>query len=177
MTNTQYSIRQLLCSAIFFMALLPLSIGQVAYDLDENEKLGSLNSTDKEVVLRSVTEDIYYMASEVDQLPSIGKTCEYVSDPNACTAQLLNQYITEHLEVPQRNVTKGTYVKEVEFVVSENGKVEDTVIISSKGDAFCKPCNTSIINVLAEMTDWIPGIKDGEIVATKMTFPIVFNIR
>ncbi len=86
----------------------------------------------------------------------------------------LSQYVENHLDYPQQALddNKEGTVK-VSFVVDENGKVSDPVVIGNKvGDGL----DEEAIRVINNMPKWKPGMVKGKNVKTRLDLPITFQV-
>jgi protein TonB len=87
----------------------------------------------------------------------------------------LEDYITNNIEYPQMavdNNKEGTV--NVQFVIDENGKIENAKVIGSKlGDGLDEAAETAI----SRMPKWEPGKVKGKNVKTRLTLPVTFKIE
>lgn len=87
----------------------------------------------------------------------------------------LEEYVTNHIEYPQMAIDdnmQGTV--NVQFVVNENGKVEDAKVVGSKlGDGLDEEAE----RIISQMPKWTSGKVKGKAVKTRLTLPITFKIE
>ena len=83
--------------------------------------------------------------------------------------QLIDNKKSIPIEAQQRRLDGVAYVG---FVVNAKGRLENVVVVQSTHAMF----NSEAVR-LVSMTDgdWIPGIKDGEIVSMAVTIPLTFK--
>jgi periplasmic protein TonB len=87
----------------------------------------------------------------------------------------LSDYIANHIDYPQMAIddNKGGTVN-VQFVVDENGKVQNAKVVGSKlGDGLDEEAE----RVIASMPKWDAGMVKGKPVKTRMTVPITYQIE
>jgi len=84
-------------------------------------------------------------------------------------------YVKNQLEYPEWEAEQGIegYVV-ANFVVNKEGKVEDIKILKSVTGS--ENFDAEVIKVIQQLPDWIPGEKDGELVAVQFTLPILFEL-
>ncbi|HEV8286919.1 MAG TPA: energy transducer TonB [Chitinophagaceae bacterium] len=87
----------------------------------------------------------------------------------------LEDYITNSIEFPQMAIDdnkEGTV--NVQFIIDENGKVEDAKVIGSKlGDGL----DDEAVRVISRMPKWEPGKVKGKNVKTRLTLPVTYKIE
>ncbi len=87
----------------------------------------------------------------------------------------LEEYITNKIEYPQMAVDdnkEGTV--NVQFVIDENGKVENAKVIGSKlGDGLDEAAE----HVISRMPKWEPGKVKGKAVKTRLILPVTYKIE
>lgn len=87
----------------------------------------------------------------------------------------LENYVSNHMEFPQMAIDdnkEGTV--NVQFVVDENGKVQDAVVVGAKlGDGLDEEAE----RVISAMPKWTPGKVRGKSVKTRLTLPITLKIE
>jgi len=87
----------------------------------------------------------------------------------------LSDYITNHIDYPQMAIddNKGGTVN-VQFVVDENGKVQNAKVVGSKlGDGLDEEAE----RVISTMPKWNAGMVKGKPVKTRITVPITYEIQ
>lgn len=144
-----------------------------AYDYPTALKSKQTKATDLSTL--SVQTDPIYQ--EVDEMPRY-PGCEEVTDKKErqdCSNKKLLTFIYTNVKYPkeaQKNGTEGITI--IEFVVKNNGHVGDFKIMKPLGDG----CDKAALAALEKMADtqWIPGIKDGKKVNTKMVIPVKFKL-
>lgn len=83
------------------------------------------------------------------------------------------KYLIENLKYPKaakENNVEGMVM--VTFVVKSDGSVSTPEILRGIGEG----CDEEALRVVANSGIWIPGKKDGKIVATRMILPIQFKM-
>jgi len=87
----------------------------------------------------------------------------------------LENYITNNIEYPQMAIDdnkEGTV--NVQFVIDENGKIENAKVVGSKlGDGLDEEAE----QVISKMPKWEPGKVKGKNVKTRLTLPITYKIE
>jgi protein TonB len=86
----------------------------------------------------------------------------------------LSQYVENHLDYPQQalNDNKEGTVR-VSFIVDENGKVSNPMVVGNKvGDGL----DEEAIRVINSMPNWKPGMVKGKTVKTRLDLPITFQV-
>jgi protein TonB len=103
-----------------------------------------------------------YDATEVRPMYSGGQTA-------------LSKYIGDHIDYPQMAIDdnkEGTV--NVQFVIDENGKVQDAKVVGSKlGDGLDEEAE----RVISTMPKWSAGTVKGRPVKTRVTVPITYQIE
>ena len=87
----------------------------------------------------------------------------------------LSNYIANHIDYPQMAIDdnkEGTV--NVQFVIDENGKVQNAKVVGSKlGDGLDEEAE----RVIATMPKWNVGMVKGKPVKTRITVPITYQIE
>lgn len=87
----------------------------------------------------------------------------------------LENYVTNRIEYPQMAIDdskEGTV--NVQFIVNENGKVQDAKVIGSKlGDGLDEEAE----RIVSGMPNWNAGMVKGKPVKTRVTLPIIYKIE
>jgi periplasmic protein TonB len=87
----------------------------------------------------------------------------------------LSDYIANHIDYPQMAIddNKAGTVN-VQFVIDENGKVQNAKVVGSKlGDGLDEEAE----RVIASMPKWNAGMVKGKPVKTRITVPITYQIE
>ncbi|HKL02255.1 MAG TPA: TonB family protein [Cryomorphaceae bacterium] len=88
--------------------------------------------------------------------------------------QALFNFLGEHTRYPQRGRDAGLQGKVyIEFVVNENGDVEQVAILKGLGMGF----DREAIRVISAMPKWKPGLQNGKKVAVRYRLPIHFILQ
>ena len=106
-------------------------------------------------------------AEEVDQpFTIVEQTAYFPGGPNAFSA-----FLIENIQYPQKAMRLRVEGKVyVQFVVNEEGKVEDLAVVKGIGAG----CDEEAVRVLSLMPDWIPAEQRGRKVKQKMVQAITF---
>ena len=87
----------------------------------------------------------------------------------------LSDYITNHIEYPQMAIDdnkEGTV--NVQFIVDENGKVQDAKVVGGKlGDGLDEEAE----RIISQMPKWTAGKVKGKAVKTRLTLPITYKLE
>ena len=87
----------------------------------------------------------------------------------------LEDYVTNNIEYPQMAIDdnkEGTVL--VQFVIDENGKVEDANVVGSKlGDGL----DEEAARVISKMPKWEPGKVKGKNVKTRLVMAVTYKIE
>jgi TonB family protein len=87
--------------------------------------------------------------------------------------EALIQFIQANIVYPEEAKKNGLQGKVfVSFVIDESGVVSDSKIERSINPALDKEA----LRVVKQMTEWIPGKKDGKPVKVSLTLPIMFAL-
>ena len=112
---------------------------------------------------------------EVDEMPRFPgceeKTLEERED---CAQHEMLMFIYTNIKYPQEARDKniqGTVV--TRFVVGADGKIRDANIVRKIGGG----CDETVLEIVAQMPDWIPGKKDGKNVAVEYNLPVKFKLE
>jgi protein TonB len=87
--------------------------------------------------------------------------------------QAMMEYLKKNLRYPtvaRENGVEGRVI--VRFVVNEDGKVSDVVIMRDIGSG----CGQEAVRVVSMMPKWIPGKQNGRAVKTFFTLPVTFRL-
>jgi TonB family protein len=91
--------------------------------------------------------------------------------PGGLTA--LSEYIYDNLEYPEKARQDGIEGKvTVEFIVNEEGEVEDANVFRSTYQGF----DEAALKVFRNMPDWKPGSQRGKAVRVKIQVPVEFKL-
>jgi TonB family protein len=87
----------------------------------------------------------------------------------------LSDYITNRIEYPQMAIDdnkEGTV--NVQFIIDENGKVQDARVVGSKlGDGLDEEAE----RIISVMPKWTPGKVKGKPVKTRLSLPITYRLE
>ncbi len=87
----------------------------------------------------------------------------------------LEDYVTNNIEYPQMAIDdnkEGTV--NVQFVVDENGKIENAKLVGNKlGDGL----DDEAVQVISKMPKWEPGKVKGKNVKTRLTLPLTYKLE
>jgi len=87
----------------------------------------------------------------------------------------LEDYVTNNIEYPQMAIDdnkEGTV--NVQFVVDENGKIENAKVVGNKlGDGL----DDESVQVISKMPKWEPGKVKGKNVKTRLTLPLTYKLE
>ncbi len=102
--------------------------------------------------------------------------CEGISNKDEqrdCFNSWIQRFIAQNTKYPPlaREIRLQGKVY-VNFVISENGEVEEVTLVRGEHDLL----NTEAIRVLSAMPKMIPGKQQGKVVKMKMTIPVNFKL-
>jgi TonB family protein len=101
---------------------------------------------------------------QVDELPTFGTGHQFSA---------LYEYIAKNLQYPadarKRRVEGKVYA---EFVVEKDGSLSNVKVAKGIGAG----CDEAVVRVVKSLPKWNPGQKDGKIVRTRFTLPVVFKM-
>jgi TonB family protein len=84
-----------------------------------------------------------------------------------------SQMIQDNLKYPQQARDKNTEGKVfVQFIINEDGKISNAVILKGIGDG----CDEEAVRVILLSPNWIPGKQKGMPVKQRMVLPITFKL-
>ncbi|MDR0798273.1 MAG: TonB family protein [Dysgonamonadaceae bacterium] len=84
------------------------------------------------------------------------------------------QWLSNRIKYPAIAVEKGIQGQVVlRFVVNKDGSVSDVKVVKSLDPS----CDKEAVRVVSSMPKWIPGRKNGELVATYFTLPVTFKLQ
>lgn len=106
--------------------------------------------------------------------PICSDVCKETTNPDACTAQLMNEKFRE-VELPPNIAFPSGYsgVEYVTFEVQTNGKVHVYQVV--KQSVICPPCIQTAVNLVASLDEWYPAMEDGIYVKSKVVVPVYFK--
>lgn len=124
------------------------------------------------VYIGDLTDPIY---KEVDEMPRFPGCEDKTGDiRKECSQKELLMFIYKNIKYPKEARDKdieGTVVSR--FVIGKEGKVRDAKIVRSIGGG----CDEAVLEIVAQMPGWIPGVKDGEKVAVEFNLPVKFKLE
>lgn len=113
--------------------------------------------------------------AKVGHGPVCSNTCNYTTNPNACTEALMQEKLKD-VELPNFTYPRGySGVEFVTFEVQTNGKVNGYQVV--KQSVLCPPCIQKAVNLVAELGEWHPAIQDGITVKSMVTVPVYFKMK
>lgn len=84
------------------------------------------------------------------------------------------EYLGEHIKYPKDAKERGASGRiAIKFVVEEDGKINEAEIANKEYD---EQLGQIALDVVSNMPDWKPGMKDGKPVRTYFTVPVVFQL-
>lgn len=123
----------------------------------------------------AVDTDKVYGSDDLDQMPLFSADCLTAKDRSKCSNDALKAYLRKNIDYPDPALEKGhDGLERIFFVIDENGKIEGNIKVISK-DKPCKGCAKAAVEAIAEMPAWVPGMKNGQPVKTKLVLPVEFN--
>lgn len=170
------------------VALMTLGLGTMSCD-DQTSSADQTNEDKMEINSETPPENInqspkpvqvsnkkeVYEHTEVDVKPMFSDKCLNQEDPWACTVSEVTQFVQQNIEWPEKALGQNQEgVEEVTFVVLQDGSLARVKHVVSK-DRPCDGCQQAAVDVVGKMDEWIPGEKDGEKVAVRLTLPIRFR--
>lgn len=96
------------------------------------------------------------------------------ADQKNCAQEKLYQYIGSTIKYPasaREHGIQGTVI--VSFVVDATGEIQNVKVLRGIGGG----ANEESIRVIENMPAWVPGVQDGQKVATVFTMPIKFVLQ
>ena len=118
-------------------------------------------------------------SAEVDEMPRF-PGCEDISndaEKQTCSTKKLVEYVFANLKYPKDAAKKeieGTVV--AQFTVEPNGLISSIQIVKGLHPS----CDVEVVRVLETTNDmgsrWVPAMKDGKPVETKLTLPVNFKL-
>ncbi|MBO7239226.1 MAG: energy transducer TonB, partial [Bacteroidaceae bacterium] len=87
----------------------------------------------------------------------------------------LVNYLSQNIKYPRisrDNNSQGRAL--VQFVVNNDGSIQDVEIIHSTGDIYL---DKEAVRVVESMPEWKPGYQDGKAVRVKFCLPINFRLQ
>ncbi len=87
----------------------------------------------------------------------------------------LSEYIRTHLQYPPEQREKSVEgTTSVQFIVSEEGRIGDAVIVRSSGDAAL---DAEALRLVRAMPRWKPGRQQGMQVPVLFVLPVTFKLK
>ena len=101
---------------------------------------------------------------QVDELPTFGSGQQYNE---------VYEFIARNLQYPDEARRKGIEGKVLaKFVVEKDGTITNVAVVKGIGYG----CDEATVRVVKLLPKWNPGKKDGRVVRTRFTLPIVFQL-
>lgn len=115
------------------------------------------------------------ICKDADEMPRFpGCEEKTVEERDDCAQYEMLMFIFDNIKYPQeardKNV-KGMVV--TRFVVGADGKIRNAKIVRKIGSG----CDEAVLEIVAQMPDWIPGKKDGKNVAVEFNLPVKFKLE
>ena len=86
----------------------------------------------------------------------------------------LQKFLISNIKYPKDSKEKGIQgVVKVEFVVTDEGKIEDTKVIKSVNPEL----DNESVRVVKLMPDWEPGQLKGKLVNTRIIIPFYYKLQ
>ena len=116
----------------------------------------------------------------VEQMPRF-PGCEDMDGTNkekkTCADQKLLEFIYKNVNYPKVGKEKKVEgMSVIRFTVSKEGKLKDTKVLRSLGEAFDAEL-FRMVNLMNEQLTWIPGKQEGKTVAVQYNLPIRFKLN
>jgi|GEM_PF-5554935 len=147
------------------------------------EKIGSASSDLKSAVENSeVNEEVIsgdwnrsdaYDLTQVDVPPLFDASCSKASDAKKCSEEKLLAFIANNLVKPKGR--KKTSLEQVLVIIDKNGALQPLKYVASGNKDGCPECQQAAIDVIGKIKNWVPAMKDGKPVASKMAIPVKFG--
>lgn len=119
--------------------------------------------------------DKVYGANDLDRLPLFSDKCLESDNPQECSNEALNYYLSKNIDYPENAIEKDhDGMEKLFFVIDEYGKIEGNIKVISK-DKPCVGCAKAAVEAVANMPKWIPGRIDGIAVKSKIILPVRFE--
>ena len=119
--------------------------------------------------------DKVFEENQLDRLPLFSEDCIGAADPEACSNDAISDFMREHLNYPEKAADQGQEsIEKVIFVIDQQGHIEKPVKVLSK-EKPCKGCSDAAVNAVLEMPAWVPAMKNGRAVKSKVVLPVIFN--
>lgn len=151
----------------------------VANDWVSQDTLISIDPLTGEESVRAYTTDMApdtladgRVIFKIAEYMPVLETCVNDDDPVFCTQETLADFTRAELRYPREALVRGIGGTGVAtFVISATGRVTDTGIERSIGDAL----DQEILRVVGTLPPWRPGFHDGEPVAVRYRLPASFT--
>ncbi len=120
-----------------------------------------------------IVKSEHYESADV---PPVYGTCASGSTADqlqACSLDNLMQFLGANLRYPESARNAGVQGNAlVSFIINEQGKLENPVIVQSLGDEI----DSEVLRVVGEMGTWSPAVVNGKAVRFKYSLPVRFKL-
>jgi len=114
------------------------------------------------------------ICKDADEMPRFpGCEEKAIEERKECAQNKMLQFIFSNIKYPeeaQKKGVEGTVVSK--FIIGVDGKIRDAEIVRKIGSG----CDEAVLEIIAQMPDWIPGKKDGKNVAVEFHLPVKFKL-
>ena len=136
------------------------------------KKAGSYHVISNMAVPSDYPEETYKVVEEMPRF--IG--CEEVTDASErqlCTQKKMLEFIYKNVKYPEAARKQGIEgMVVVRFIISKTGEVKSPEIIRELGGG----CDESVLEVVSQMPNWIPGRQKGKAVNVFFNLPVKFKL-
>ncbi|NNF36067.1 MAG: energy transducer TonB [Saprospiraceae bacterium] len=121
-------------------------------------------------------ETIFTTAEVMPRFPGCEDESRTNDEKEACAKNKMLAYINDNLSYPDKaKIFKIRGVVVTQFVVNENGGIENARVIRAIGYG----CDEEALRLVKSMNDmeepWVPGRQRGEVIKLLYTLPVRFN--
>jgi hypothetical protein len=110
--------------------------------------------------------------------PLFDRSCLNANYPVKCSNEKIRAYLKENLSYPKTAIADNYEgVEVVSIRINKEGELEPGVTLLTESTP-CQGCAKAAVMTVSQMPDnWVPALKNGEVVATRINIPIRFKHR
>lgn len=111
----------------------------------------------------------------LDRPPLFSRDCLAADSARACSNKYLAAYVEEYIEKKEFDAKTPSPLMYISFIITKDGDIQKGSIRVDEKNSICKDCVQLAEEIVRDMPDWIPGMKDGKLRRTAIKFPVHFK--
>ncbi len=111
----------------------------------------------------------------LDRSPLFSRDCLTRDSAERCSHQYLSAYVEDYVEKKKIDATTPSPLMYVSFILEKDGSIQEGSIRVDEKNSICEDCVQLAREMVKDMPNWVPGMKDGKLRRSTIKFPVHFK--